>query len=180
MAALTVRLVAIIAPGSVEAGIGKVQAAIFEEHGLISAVALPPVIPLMFLPPDSAAPSAGLLHDLERGVHAPWRMKTAGTAWEQDALYLRVSSDGMWESLRERASAEPPALFPVAEGFYSGCLEAAPSQRPLITPLVPVLSFSSATLAILRISSPRGRDGWWREVRWEYEEQRPLRGRRDR
>jgi hypothetical protein len=177
MAALSVHLVAIIAPGSVEAGIGKVQAAIFEEHGFLSAVALPPMIPVTFLPQGTAATQ--LLHDLERGVRAPWRMRTAGIAWEQDALYFRVSSDGMWQSLRERAPAQPSPLFPVAEGFYSGCIEAEPSQRPLIKPSVPELSFSSAALAVLRISSPRGLDGWWREVTWEYEEQRPLRGRRD-
>jgi hypothetical protein len=178
MAALTVRLVAIIAPGSVEAGIGKMHAAIFEEHGFMSAVALPPMIPVTFLRQDTAATQ--FLHDLERGMRAPWRMRTSEFAWVQGALYLRVSSDGMWESLRERAPAEPTPLFPVAEGFYSGCLEAAPDQRELIRPAVPGLSFSSADLAILRISSPRGREEWWREVTWEYEEQRPLRGRRDR
>jgi hypothetical protein len=181
MAALTVRLVAIIAPGSVEAGVGKVQAAIFEEHGFLSAVALPPMIPVTFLPQDTAA--AKLLNELERGVRAPWRMRTAGFTWEHGALYARVSSDGFWESLRmkaaELAPAETSPLFPVAEGFYAGCLEAAPDQRPLIRPAVPELSFSSATLAIIRISSPRGREGWWREVMWEIQEQRPLRGRRD-
>src|SRR5689334_20470852 len=98
MAALTVRLVAIIAPGSVEAGIGKVQAAVFKDHGFMSAVALPPAIPVAFLPPDAA--TKGLLRDLEQGVQAPWRMRTAGLAWEQGALYLRVSSGGIWESLR--------------------------------------------------------------------------------
>ena len=161
---------------------GRLQAAIFADHGFLSAAALPPLIPVAFFADSPAHP--GFLRDLERSVHAPWRMKTSGLTWEQDALYISVSSGGMWGSLRDKAAGlapiEPSPLFPVAEGFFAGCVETAPDQRPLIRPLVPELSFSSAALAILDIRSPRGRDGWWREVMWEYEEQRPLRGRRDR
>ncbi len=172
-------LVAIIAPGSVEARVGKVQQAIFAEHGLTSAVALPPLIPVAFL--ADAVP--GLLATIERAARAPWRIQTAGIAWEGGSLFLAVSSRGLWGSLRDGARSLGPFrdadLFPAFEGFFAGCGDAEPGMRPLIRPNVPDLSFTSGFLATLAIRSPRGRDGWWREVSWEIMEQRPLRGRRE-
>jgi hypothetical protein len=174
-------LVAIVAPGSVEAGIGRVQAAVFAEHGLASAAALPPLIPVAFL--AEAAPR-GFLAAVSRSVSAPWQVRTTQAAWVQEWLYLSVSSDGMWSSVRASAlslaAAEPDPLFPAGEGFFAGCGDATPEQRAAIDPPVPRMSFSSATIALVALSSPRGRDDWWREVTWELQETRPLRGRRKR
>jgi len=181
MAAVSSRLVAIIAPGSVEALIGRLLAGIFADHGHLSAAALPPLIPVAFL--ADAGPAAGLLRSLERAARAPWRVRTAGVAWDGGVLYIAVNSGGLWATLRRdaetAASMDPAPLFPVFEGFHAGCREASPEQRPLIQPVVPDLSFTSGWLAVVAIRSPRGRDAWWRDVRWEFEEQRPLRGRRD-
>ena len=47
-------LVALIPPGSVEAEMGRVQAALFAEHGLASAQALPALIPVAFTPEPPA------------------------------------------------------------------------------------------------------------------------------
>src|SRR5690349_9304533 len=69
MAALSVHLVAIIAPGSVEADIGRVQEAILEVHGFLSAAALPPMVPVAFL--DRFPAPRGFLRDLERSARAP-------------------------------------------------------------------------------------------------------------
>jgi hypothetical protein len=159
----------------------KVQACILADHGLTSAVALPPLIPVAFL--SDAAAAAGVLAVVERAAQAPWRIQTAGLAWERGCLYFAVSSGGLWASLREAVlpleAARDEGLFPVFEGFHSGCVDAAPGLRPMIRPTVPDLSFSSGTLALIALRSPRGVDGWWHEVTWEIVDQRPLRGRRE-
>jgi hypothetical protein len=88
----------------------------------------------------------------------------------------------MWQAVRASvlslAAADTEPLFPVAEGFFAGCGDASRAQRALIDPPVPQLSFSSATLALVAVSSARGRSEWWRAVTWEFLESRPLRGRR--
>jgi hypothetical protein len=181
MPALCTHLLAIIPPGSVEARLGKVQAGIFEEHGMVSSIALPPLIPVAFLAESPADPA--VLRGVERSVAAPWRMETRGATWEAGCLFFVVSSSGLWASLHAAALGRAAAAtgpFPAFEGFFAGCLEANREQRSLIRPAVPALAFTSARLAVVTITSPRGPEGWWNEVTWEIRSEVPLRGRRGR
>lgn len=174
-------MVALAAPGSVEAALGKLQAGILAEHGLASAQALPPLIPVAFLP--TGAPTRGLLGSLNESVRAPWSMRTTGIAWVENFLYVGIDSGGTWAVLRaqtlERCGTEPGPLFPAREGFFIGCGDATHAQRELIRPAVPSVAFSSSDLALVSIESPLGQGAWWRELYWEIFEQRPLRGRRE-
>jgi len=174
------RMVALAAPGSVEAALGKLQAEIFSRYGLASAQAVPPMIPVAFLP--VAAPTRGLLGSLNDSVRAPWSIRTTGFEWAEEYLYLGIGSGGAWSALRARTletcGAEPSGLFPIREGFFMGCGDATPAQRDAIRPAVPPAVFSSSELVLLRIEKPPGPGAWWRELYWEIVEQRPLRGRR--
>jgi hypothetical protein len=174
-------MVALAAPGSVEAALGKLQAGIFAEQGLASAQALPPFIPLAFLP--AGAQARGLLASLNECVRAPWSMRTTGIQWVESFLYVGLDSGGTWEMLRARAfekcGAETGPLFPAREGFFMGCGDATHAQRNLIHPAVPSVTFSSSDLALVSIESPHGQGAWWRELYWEIVEHRPLRGRRE-
>lgn len=174
-------MVALAAPGSVEAALGKLQEGIFSRYGLASAQAMPPLIPVAFLPAE--APARGILGSLNESVRAPWSIRTTGCEWAEDFLYVGVVSGGAWAALRARAmeksGAEPRQLFPIREGFFMGCGDAAPDQRDTIRPVVPPVAFSSGDLVLVRIESPLGRGAWWRELYWEIIEQRPLRGRRE-
>jgi hypothetical protein len=174
-------LVALIVPGSVEAELGRVQAGVFSEHGLVSAAALPPLIPIAFVPGFSTPD--GLLAALNRSVRAPWRITVGHAAWMQGSLYVSVDSGGMWDTLRGQTLAlcgtAPDAPFVPAEGFFLGCGDASPAEREAIHPAVPPLAFSSADAAILRLDLPSAGMAWWREVYWEFLEQKPLRGRRE-
>ena len=80
---------------------------------------------------------------------------------------------------RLREAVDPAGLFPVTEGIFLGCGEATSAQRDSVKVRPLGTAFSSCTIAVLRISTPRGRQEWWREVYWEVLEQRPLRGRRE-
>jgi len=175
-------LVAVIAPGSIEAMVSRLQAGIFSEHGLASAQALPPLVPVAFLSPG--ARTRGLLEKLERGASAPWRMRMNGLHWAGGVLYLGIESGGLWSMLRARAldlsGAEPAGLFAVSEGFCLGCAEATDAHRARICPKPPEAAFTSADIALLLITAHGGPGAWWRSVSWEATEQRPLRGRRER
>jgi hypothetical protein len=172
-------LCALIPPGSVEAEVTRIQEAIFSAHGLTSAVALPPLIAVAFLP--GVARARGLLAELDGSVSAPWRITSTGTAWSGGSLSLGIDSGGMWDILRARAQAlgggEAIGPFPTVEGFFLGCAEASAAQREAIRPPVPTLSFTSSSLALVRLETA-GSGPWWGDLYWETIEERPLRGRR--
>ncbi len=179
MAVLRARLLAIRAPGSIEARLGAVQAALFEAYGYASSVALPPLIPVAFVPGTTSGEA--FLRAVERSAAAPWRVRTGGAAWEAGCLFFTVSSGALWGSLRGQAVAAAPGgsgPFPVHEGFYAGCVEADPAGRGEIAPSVPELTFTSAQLQLVELHSPRGAEDWWKDVAWEVIGQVPLRGRR--
>jgi hypothetical protein len=175
-----VLLTALIAPGSVESVVGKVQAALLAEHGLASAQALPPLIPIAFL--DAARVQRELLVQINASIRPGWRIRITEAIWCEGHLYAGVESGGVWRSLRDRAleicGAEKGCLFPAVEGFYLGCSDAAPGQRSLIRPAVPAVSFSSGAITLLTIRAAVEWEEWWREVRWEVLDLRPLRGRK--
>jgi len=176
---MTHLLLAMLAPGSAEAEIGRVQQRIFADHGLVSAIALPPLAPVAFLPSELPASSLpGFLSRLNASVAAPYRLTFRDARWQEGWLYLAFDSGGIWESLRAAALPETPGLFPAFEGFFLGCGESEPGLRGRISPSLPAGGFTSSSLALLRITTgDRGSD-WWREVSTETLEERPLRGRR--
>jgi hypothetical protein len=178
-------LLALVAPGSVEAEVGRIQAGIFQAHGFLSAMALPPLVPIAFIAPrepaDARPRPRALLGDLERSAGAPWRIQARGPCWVDGWLYLGLDTGGMWAGLRAgalaRCGGEQHALFPVAEGFFLGCGEAPARRREEISPAAPEMSFSSCDIALLRVQAAGG-GGWWKDVDWETVDERPLRGRR--
>ncbi|MGA2613552.1 MAG: hypothetical protein ABSG38_08870 [Spirochaetia bacterium] len=180
---MTQTLLALLAPGSVEAEVGRVQQAIFAEHGLVSSIALPSLMPVAFLASDE--PRRGLLAELNAAVAAPYRIVFTGLSWQEGWLYLGVDSGGAWLSLRAAALAAfahetggKPGLFPAFEGFFLGCAEAQAEHRGLIRPSLPAGGFTSSVLSLMRIDAAGAGGAWWREVSTEILEELPLRGRR--
>ena len=174
-------LLAVLAPGSVEAAVGRAQEAIFREHGLVSAIALPPLVPVAFLGGGEGDQlPRGFLGRVERAVRAPYRFTVTGTAWEAGALFLALDSGGVWRALRAACAVESggPDLFPAFEGFFLGCVEATRAQKQSIRVEAPQARFSSASLAVARISTPASGQHWWREISCTIEEEKPLRGKR--
>jgi len=175
-------LCAIVAPGSVEAEVGRVQAALFSDHGLASAQAVPPMVPVAFLDPGRIRD--GLLSRLDQRVRAGWSTCLAEAGWVDGHLYAHVQSNGAWAALRAGAMEEcglhVGGLFPVAEGFYLGCEDAPADDRASICPRLEPLRFRTAQLALVALQTSTPGPGWWSELHWEVREERPLRGRRER
>jgi hypothetical protein len=174
---MTLTLVALFPPGSVEAEVGRLQQRIFGEHGLVSAVALPPLVPVAFLP--GTGPPRGILPRLNAAVAAPYRIVMTGLSWDDGWLYLELDSGGAWTALRAGAGENDAAgFFPVHEGFFLGCKEASADRQKLILPPVPQGAFTSSRLAAVQIDAAAGEGAWWRRVSMEILEEIPLRGRR--
>ncbi len=174
-------LLAVLAPGSVEAAVGSAQEAIFREHGLVSAIALPPLVPVAFLGDGEGDPlPRGFLGRVERSVRAPYLFTVTETAWHGGALFLALDSGGVWGALRAACAPETEGagLFPAFEGFFLGCVEATRAQRQSIRVEAPEARFSSVNLAVARISTPASGQHWWREISCTIEEEKPLRGKR--
>ncbi|HUI72688.1 MAG TPA: hypothetical protein VL354_19355 [Spirochaetia bacterium] len=160
------------------------QRRIFADHGLVSSVALSPLVPVAFL--SKGEPRRGLLATLNASVKAPYRIELGGLSWEEGWLYLCVDSGGVWSTLRAAAleGAHPreaeaaPGLFPAHEGFFLGCFEARRDHHELIRPHVPTGGFTSSVLSLLRIDAAADGDAWWRSVSVEVLDEVPLRGRR--
>jgi hypothetical protein len=172
--ARTHRLLALLAPGSIEAEIGALQQAVFSEHGCVSAIALPPLVPVRFLPVD-ALPR--LPEVPGRGVPAGFVVRVTGPAWSAGHLFLGLDTGGAWSGLRADSRwSDGPPLFPCFEGFYLGCPESGPgiSDARHLTPTD--RRFSPVDIALMSISVPDEGMEWWNEVQWQIEDRRPLRG----
>lgn len=174
--ARTHRLLALLAPGSIEAEVGALQQAVFSEHGYVSAIALPPLVPVRFLPLDAPA---RLPQVPGRDVAKGFVVRVTGAAWRSGHLFLSLDTGGAWSALRgdDRWSDGPPA-FPCFEGFYLGCSEAGPSERSAVRVPATDRRFSSVDVALMSITVFDEGPDWWREVRWQVDDRRPLRGKR--
>jgi len=174
--ARTFRLLALLAPGSIEAEVGRLQQAVFAAHGFVSAIALMPLVPVRFLPVD-APPRLPQVPGRE--VAAGFAVRVAMPAWSGGHLFLGLETDGAWAALRgDERWSDGPALFPCFEGFFLGCAEAAPEVRGSV--VVPPMDrrFSSLDITVMTIAVPDEGVDWWQEVRWQIDERRPLRGKR--
>jgi hypothetical protein len=169
-------LAALVPPGSIEAEVGILQSAIFSAHGFISAIALPPIIPIGFLPGRSGS---SFMQNLPKTSPSP-DFRVMDYSWEGGGLYLRLVSSGLWTALRLRLEEAPGAArvhapFTAAEGFCLGCWEAPAERRPDIPPVLPALHFTSCSLALVLLRARFDSAEWWREIHMEIAAKKPLR-----
>jgi hypothetical protein len=181
-------LVSLVPPGSVEARVGALQRRIFSETGLPSFLALPPMIPIAFL---NAEPTRESFELLGKSPHQRYRIVTAEVEREDEAIFLRVETGGLWKDLRAvvetwkvaSSGRQPPGriLFPAREGFFLGCAEGELSAS--LPPgwhqgfSLPLISFTSATLSLVGVSTVSGKGEWWQDVLWRVIREMPLRAR---
>ncbi len=163
-------LIALLAPGSVEAEVSRVQETLFADGGFASALALPPMIPLGFI---SAGGAERRLDETARKKAGPFVFRSLGLRRENGGLILSLDTRGAWGSLRADPGGWEDGPFAAAEGFILGCWEADAEQK--IETEMPSLVFSSCRIARVHISGPREDREWWKELYVEILQSRPLR-----
>ena len=167
-------LLAISPPDHIEQPLDRLRERLFRRHALVSALALPPLLPLGFLEEEAVPGLRGVLE----GLRAAFPLEAGGIREEEGALFLAVDSGGSWAALREaigRARPLRPGFLPLREGFFLACLEpgappedllGAPSAGgPPWPPAPPLGRFSPRGFSLLEIHSEPPLP-WWRDVRW--------------
>ncbi|MBA7681432.1 hypothetical protein ES703_89770 [subsurface metagenome] len=175
------RLCALFPPGSVEKEIAQVQEKLFKSWGLVSALALPPLIPLFFLPPDLPIPDRV---KLKAAADPAFYCSTQNLVTLEGHLFWEVLSSGRLKALKSSIKQlfprfnqrEAPRLFPEFEGFFLSSPEIEQGFKEVITCIgsLPVIRFPAAALSVLTVDnlcSDRHRrlpgSGWWESIQWE-------------
>ena len=186
------RILILTPPGSMRRVVAELRHELYRRTGCVSALALPPVVPLLAwrleLP---VAEAAGLLASCAR----PLRFRLDSYARVAGCLYLGLASDapdgieGLTRDL-DRASAaaaqaalsgpssakQPPRLIPLSPGFFMAGpdLAATPRELALDLPIPSERAFSSYCLSVLRVCSHAPASSWWRVLSWAEEVRVPV------
>ena len=188
-------------PSNIEKKVRELKTSLYREGGLVSAQALPVLIPLCFVPPAAGGQKREALRDaLRRAVGRQAPLLRSGSILERDGFLLwnLEPADELQRLSRNGAEvfagqADQPKLFPVARGFVLCSLECrSPSELPSLDAPEP-LSFPAKAAVLLRLRSldaePGALEGespatevplseagpWWRSLFWEELERIPLR-----
>jgi hypothetical protein len=179
-------------PTNIEKKVRELQSSLYRQGGLISARALPVLIPLCFVRPDAIPAEQAALRDILRravGRDAPY-LNTGPVAesdgflfWElsprSELQRLRSSCEEVFAPAAHQPPTEQPDLFPVARGFFLCALEGQPPDRRPPLP-VPESQRFPAKAAFLLLVRPLEVDvgerlQWWKSLYWEKLDEIPLR-----
>jgi len=174
-------LAAIIPPSNISRQIDLIRERLFSDYSLVSAAALPPLIPLLFLPPGRYNLQEV---QLKEKIGKAFPITTGHYREYQGNLFLTVHSNGGYDSLKrelknyllagaaESAGAEEMP-FPCTEGFFLTAPERLADFGKVIKKVIKNLRipepvhFSSYSLAILKLESFSHPGEWWQNSRWE-------------
>ncbi len=172
-------LLALTPPGHVERMLNGLREELFRRHSLVSALALPALMPLGFLEPEGVAEVRSAL----RGLRSAFPAEADGYREEAGALFLGVDTGRRWARLREAVGRVRPLLpgfLPACEGFFLACREPGRADAAGILAGLPPAAigrFTPQALCILEVGA--GAEGpappaageagapWWRQVEWE-------------
>ncbi|MBA7483335.1 MAG: hypothetical protein GH155_02785 [Spirochaeta sp.] len=188
-------LAAIIPPSNISRQIDLIRERLFSDYCLVSAAALPPVIPLLFLPPGRYTLQEV---QLKEKIRKAFPITTGHYREYQGNLFLAVESSGGYDYLKqelnnyllagaeESAGAEEKAAtgeianaqgsagagqvpFHCTEGFFLAAPERFSDFSKVIKKLGTPgpLHFSSYSLALLKLVSFSHPGEWWQNSHWE-------------
>ena len=181
----TVRIVAVTPPGSMRRVIAGLRKELYVRWGCVSALALPPIIPLGAWP-LSLAPeeTAGLLASCARAL----RFELSVLERVAGCLYLTVRCGGLDQLKRDLESAirragsgkprEAPRLVPFHHGFFLAGPDLSASGPELESgiPIPAERRFGAYDLSVLCVRAHAPLERWWDIVSWEEESAVPVKG----
>ncbi len=176
-------LAAIIPPSNISRQIDLIRERLFSDYCLVSAAALPPLIPLLFLPPGRYTLQEV---QLKEKIGRAFSITTGHYREYQGNLFLTVDSNGGYDSLKQelknyflplpgsvKKAGSPGLPFPCTEGFFLTAPERLADFGKVIKKVIKNLRipgpvhFSSYSLAILKLESFSHPGEWWQNSRWE-------------
>lgn len=167
------KLAAILPHSNIDRAVGEIQDTIFTCFGLASALALPVMIPLRILSPDTnPSDFLNLLEDHPRrlaGQSSIYRIV-------DKSLFLttRFSTEEnrnvYFPSPVDNKKADCPRLFPVQEGFFLCSQEQDVPLEKVLSRLnpPPSLRFKPLGYALIAVETSDLPE-WWRQTQWEIE-----------
>ena len=193
------RLFALEPPTNIQRAVQAIQEQLYSRWSLVSALALPPLIPLLFVHGASRiseGKQAEALRTALRGQAAPRapRLATGSYILAGECLFWEVISGGPGGTLQElsglclrflagfseaQRAREPP--FPEQTGFLLALREQGVDLGQALSDLSPAprLTFPVSALVLLRALSlpsiPAGAERpWWEALQWEEALRAPL------
>lgn len=194
-------LLALRGPSNVEKKVRELQSSLYRQGGLVSALALPVMIPLCFVAPGAVPTKpAELRYCLRRAVgrQAPYLSSRAVAEgdgflfWNLDPRRelqsLRRNCEKVFAPAATRQPAQKPDIFPVARGFFLCSLEGrSPDSIPSLSVSEP-LRFPAKAAFLLHVrpleveagrkeqdDSAEDSRRLWKSLFWEKLEEIPLR-----
>jgi len=183
------------APTNIEKRVTELQTSLYRDWELASALALPVMIPISFLPPQPASQDSGGLRSALRrvvGKQAPY-LRTASISEIEGFLFWQLEPRDELQRLAAscskdfaRGDSEQEPLFPVGFGFYLGSVEGQSGSRITSIPAPEPLSFPARAAVLIRVHSLGGEaqgaeqgctatQTWWHSLFWEELARLPLR-----
>jgi hypothetical protein len=176
----TYRFFAIIPPDNVEIDILILRRRIFSTFGLVSAMALPPLIPLLYLPESVSSDHARMF--IYPG-YGGFELITSGIAPVSGCFYLvvtaekeldefmqKLKTDVKREFMKEFDSCkETNMLIPAFQGFFLAHTEYTIKPEKLITSIEPPdpIHFSVFSLALMEVMVDPSQERWWKHISWQ-------------
>jgi len=126
-----VHLVGLEPPGNVARDLSHFRESLFRRYGLVSALAMPEVLPLAFGEATPARSSVGTALGADR--IQPGKLETTSLFAVGPALYLGVGGPALpWLSSLAASLASGQGPFPIGLGFFLAILEEpGPPDAPL-------------------------------------------------
>lgn len=194
-------LLALKGPSNIEKKVRELQSSLYRQGGLVSALALPVMIPLCFVAPGVIPAKRSDLRDrLRRAVGRAAPYLNSKSIAERDGFLfwdlaprrelqrLRRDCEKVFTPANSQQGTQQRDLFPVARGFFLCALEgrsraAIPSltvSEPLVFPAKAAFLLLFHTLALETATAEQGASSaedrpWWKSLFWEKLEEIPLR-----
>jgi hypothetical protein len=187
------------APTNIEKKVAELQTSLYREWGLASALTLPVMIPISFLPPETASQRPTALRSALRrvvGKQTPY-FRSASIIEIEGCLFWDLEPREQLQQLAARCTegfaqgdSQQETLFPVGRGFYLGSVEGPFGSGIASIPAPEPLSFPARAVVLIHVHPLMGdiretaqgteqdraaKQVWWQSLFWEELARLPLR-----
>jgi hypothetical protein len=143
-------------PGNIRKSISNIQHSLFQERGFVSALSLPPMVPLMFTRdlPDEPARQRIEQRDI---------IETSNIIWKENVCYLEISPPELWSRIRKPYKVlETAGLFDLHHGLFL-----AHADTPSDIAINDRFAWAVTYLECIKLELIGDRPYWWQGLYWE-------------